>query len=77
MIVGEAGVLLAAGVLGGTALAIVAGRSAATLLYGLEPWDPLTLAIAVTSLTIVSLAASWLPAQRAARVPPSLALRAE
>ncbi|MEO6238895.1 MAG: ABC transporter permease [Vicinamibacterales bacterium] len=77
MIVGEAGVLLAMGVVGGTALAIVAGRSAATLLYGLKPWDPLTLAIAIGSLATASLAASWLPAQRASRVPPSLALRAE
>jgi predicted permease len=77
MILREAGVLLAGGVLFGTALALVAGRAASTLLYGLQPNDPATLAAAVVGLSAVAAAASYLPAQRAARLEPTTALREE
>ena len=77
MILREAGVLLAGGVLFGTALALLAGRAASTLLYGLQPSDPATLAAAVVGLSAVAAAASYLPAQRAARLEPTMALREE
>jgi putative ABC transport system permease protein len=77
MIVGEAGRLLAAGVIVGTVLAMLAGRMATTLLYDLKPWDPVTLAIAMFTLGAVTLLASWLPARRASRLAPTAALREE
>ena len=75
MIVKDAGLLLAAGVAIGASLALYAARSAGTLLYGLEPRDPATLAIAVAVLGSVSILASWIPARRASRLEPTAALR--
>ncbi|HTI40060.1 MAG TPA: FtsX-like permease family protein, partial [Vicinamibacterales bacterium] len=77
MIVCEALILLSAGALIGIALSVASARAVAALLFGLQPSDPLTMAIAVASLAMVSLLASWLPARRAARVPPTVALREE
>jgi ABC-type lipoprotein release transport system permease subunit len=47
------------------------------LLFGLQPADPLTLALAAVALACVGAAASYLPAVRAARVSPMAALREE
>ena len=77
MVVKEAAVLNAIGIGLGAALAILGARSAAALLYGLEPWDPFTMALAVGVLAVVALLASWLPATRASRVAPTVALREE
>jgi putative ABC transport system permease protein len=77
MMIREAGRLLIAGVIIGVALAMLGGRTAATLLYDLKPWDPATLAIAVAVLGAVTLLASWLPARRAAGLAPTVALREE
>ena len=46
-------------------------------LYGVRPLDPATFVIVVTTLVLVSLLASWIPARRATRVDPMLALRTE
>src|SRR4029077_10049291 len=62
MVMREAGLLLLAGVVVGLALAIAAARAAATLLFGLHPGDPATLAMAAGSLVLVALLASYLPA---------------
>jgi putative ABC transport system permease protein len=51
--------------------------SARTLLFGLEPSDPATMAAAVGGLAMVAFAASLCPARRAARVDPMTALRDE
>jgi putative ABC transport system permease protein len=77
MVLKEAGVLLALGLTVGTVLALVAGRSASAMLFGLQPHDPLTLAIAIGVLAAVALAASYLPARRASRLDPMAALREE
>ena len=77
MVMREAGMLLAAGVIVGTALAIAAARTAATLLFGLHPGDPATLAMAAGGLAAFALIASYLPALRAARLEPTEALREE
>jgi ABC-type lipoprotein release transport system permease subunit len=47
------------------------------MLYGLKPRDPLTLAAAIGGIFVVGLAASFLPAQRAANIHPMAALREE
>ena len=77
MIVGEAGLLLLAGLAIGSVLAVLAAAAARTLLYGLLPWDPSTMALALVMLSGVGLAASWLPARRATRFAPSIILREE
>ena len=75
MIVREALVLLSVGAVIGVALSMASGRAVAALLYGLTPSDPATITTAVGGLALVSLLASWLPARRASRVPPTVALR--
>jgi predicted permease len=77
MVVGDAARLLAVGLVVGIGLSIWGARSARALLYGLEPWDPATLAMAVTALGAVALVASWLPADRASRAAPTAVLREE
>jgi len=77
MIAGEAAKLLAAGLVIGAGLALAAGQFAATLLYGLKPWDPVTLGACTTGLGFVAMLASWIPARRAARLAPTAALREE
>ena len=52
-------------------------QTMATLLFDLSPTDPLTFAAVATILGVVAFLASWLPARRAARVDPMVALRAE
>jgi predicted permease len=57
--------------------ALVAGRAIASLLYGVSPHNPLVLLAVATMLTCVTLLASFLPARRATRVDPMVALRYE
>lgn len=77
LILGESGVLLAIGAVLGVGLAIVAARAAANLLFGLQPWDPASVAGSVALLGVVSFIAAWIPARRASRVAPTIALRAD
>jgi predicted permease len=69
--------LLALGVGIGLVLAIAATSGARTLLYGLQPGDPLSLIAAAVFLGVVALAASFWPAYRATRHDPMKALRYE
>ncbi len=65
------------GIVVGIAGAIGATRALTSLLYGVSSVDPLTYAGVIALLVAVSVAASWIPAARAARVDPSQTLRAE
>ena len=55
--------------------AAASSRFARTLLFGVAPQDPVTLVTAVTVLLLVVVAASWLPARRAALIDPARAMR--
>jgi putative ABC transport system permease protein len=66
---------VAAGILIGLPLAWWTTRYISTLLYGLSPFDPITIAAAVSALTVVALAAGFVPARRAAKVDPMTSLR--
>jgi predicted permease len=77
LIIREAGVLLAVGLGVGLMLALAGGRALGSVLFGLKPYDPLTLAAAAALLAVVAVAASFLPARRATKVDPMVALRYE
>jgi ABC-type antimicrobial peptide transport system permease subunit len=53
------------------------GRSVSGLLYGVTPADPVTFAAMLIVLTLVAALAGWLPARRASRIDPLVALRSE
>ena len=77
MILRESLRICAVGIVIGLPLAIVCARALASLLYGLAPYDSLTICLAIAGIVLVSLAASFLPARRAASVDPLVALRYE
>ena len=73
----EAVLLAAAGVAVGAPAALATARIIRSQLYGVEPHDPLTLAVAAIVLLAVAAFAAWIPARRAAKVDPMAALRYE
>jgi ABC-type antimicrobial peptide transport system permease subunit len=77
MILRETGLLLVVGLTAGVALSAVGMRLITSRLYGLAPTDPVAFAAAIVVLTAVALIAAWLPAYRASRVDPLVALRHE
>ena len=68
-------VLVGLGVVCGAVVALWAARFVSTLLFGLQPRDPVTLAAAILVLTVIGALAGWLPARRAARIDPAQVLR--
>jgi predicted permease len=77
MVLGEAGVLVGLGIGIGLIFAFLSGRFAETLLFGLEPRDPLSMGLAAAVLAAVAMMASYLPARAAANIEPTAALRVE
>jgi predicted permease len=75
MVLSDVGRMMIAGVIVGSVLALFAARGVGSLLYGLEPDDPVTLAMAAGVLTIAGLLSATFPARRAAGVDPVRALR--
>ena len=77
MVLGQAGKMVMLGVAAGLLCALALTRLMSTMLFGVSPTDPLTLAGVAIVLTLVSLLACWIPARRATRVDPLIALRYE
>jgi putative ABC transport system permease protein len=67
--------LVGFGVVLGAGISVWASRFVTTLLYGLQPSDPATLALAVLVLSVIGAMAGWIPARRAARIDPARVLR--
>ena len=77
MVLQESMVLVAIGVVTGLAGALAGGRYVESVLFGLTTTDLLTISTAIGATVLVSLAAGFLPARRASRVDPMVALRYE
>jgi ABC-type antimicrobial peptide transport system permease subunit len=75
LILRRVAILVGLGVIAGGAVSLAAGRLVATLLYGLQPRDPLTLLASAAVLGIIGALAGWLPARRASRIDPARVLR--
>ena len=73
----EALVLVLVGIAIGIPIALGALRLISSMLFGLKPTDPLTLAGAIVFMLAVAAIAGYLPARRASRVEPMVALRSE
>ena len=69
--------LAGAGVAIGLGIFTLVARFLRTMLFGVTPGDPFALAAAVVLLMVVSVAASWVPARRAARIDPATTLRTD
>jgi predicted lysophospholipase L1 biosynthesis ABC-type transport system permease subunit len=77
MILKDSLVLTAFGVMMGIPLAMLVGRALTSSLYGVKPLDASIYSLAVVGISLVALAASVVPARRAASIDPLRALRAE
>jgi len=77
MILRQGLTLAALGILIGAALAHTVTRLLASMLFGVTPNDPMTLIAVASLLMAVALGASWIPARRASRIDPLVALRCE
>jgi len=77
MVMRESMVLVVIGVMVGLATAVLTSRFVTSLLYGLPAADPLSIAVAIAVMAIVSALAGYLPARRASRVDPMVALHYE
>jgi predicted permease len=73
----ETGWLVLAGLVAGIGIAVGASRLLASRLYGLSAADPVTFASATVLLAVAAVLATWLPAWRATRVDPLVALRVD
>ena len=74
LVLGRVATLVGIGAVMGLVTSLIAARAVGSLLFGLEPNDPATLATATGLLVLVGFAAGWLPAFRASRLDPAAAL---
>jgi predicted permease len=77
LVMRDTAAMLLTGIVIGTALALLAGRAATAMLFGLKPYDLATLAFAIVLLAVIGILASLLPALEASNLDPVAALRAE
>jgi predicted permease len=77
MVLRETAVLIAIGLAAGVPASLACARLIQSKLFGLKPADPVTLAAAVSIMVVVAVASGYLPARRASRVDPLVALRYE
>jgi putative ABC transport system permease protein len=76
-IVTQGGIVALAGIVIGLAAAFAGGQLIASVLYGISPRDPMVFTVMAVTLQLVALAACWIPARRAAKLDPTIALRAD
>jgi len=77
MVLRDSLVLTAIGVTVGIPIAILVGKALTSMLYGVQPYDPGSFVFAVLGVVVVAIAASAVPARRAAGIDPLTALRSE
>jgi hypothetical protein len=75
MILAEGGILLVYGLFLGVAGALIGTSLIQGLLFGVAPNDPITLVTVAVMMVLVGVAACWLPALRAAKIDPAVAIR--
>ena len=75
LVLRQAALMLATGLVVGIAGAMVLGRWLSSLVFEISPWDPRILLATALLLTITGLLAAWLPARRASRVAPRIAMQ--
>ena len=76
-VVGQSALMLAVGLVLGLGGALAIGTALSSFLFGVQSWDPPSLAAATAILGLVGLVAAWVPARRAVRIDVTKALRAE
>jgi predicted permease len=77
MILSQTATLLVIGLVVGIGAAIALSNSIASLLFGLQPNDPLSFGSAALVLIVIGVCASWIPARKSAKLDPNIALRAD
>jgi ABC-type antimicrobial peptide transport system permease subunit len=75
LVLRRAVILIGIGIILGAVVSLWASRFVSSLLFGLQPRDPLTLGVAIGVLATIGALAGWLPARRASRIDPVCALR--
>ena len=76
-VIRDGALLTSLGIAIGLGVSAMLGRAVSAIIFGVAPRDPLTYGVTAAAVLIVALAACYLPARRAGRVDPTVALRAE
>lgn len=77
LVVFHATTLAVIGLASGVAIILAVGHVISRFLFGINPADPITLGVSCLVILLIAVIASWVPARRAAKVDPAIALRAE